>query len=78
MELSPPDLETLSSEYIQGINNLIKEHSLNTAVSFVYLPLPPTKKEHDMLYLHYLTEMTNNLPPTLLVHANSPVTSTTL
>ncbi|KAG1679341.1 Solute carrier family 12 member 9 [Nymphon striatum] len=76
--LPPPPITDLTNEYIKDVNSLIKSHSTNTAISFLYLPIPPKSQEENSLYLQHLDGMTLNLPPTFLVHGNSPVTSTTL
>lgn len=66
-----------------SVNQLIRQHSSQTATTFIYLPGPPasnTWDEDDMYrqYLQSLTELTVDLPPTVLVHGVSAVTSTTL
>lgn len=63
------------------MNQLIRNHSTETAVCFVYLPMPKELKGSNLqnvTYLNDLTDLTNNLPPTVLVHGVSAVTSTTL
>lgn len=66
-----------------SVNSLIKEHSDNTAVTFVYLPLPPAIRieEEELIYPQYLqmlSDITESLPPTILVHGMNTVTSTSL
>ena len=59
------------------INHMLLEHSSsNTAVVFLYLPLPPNERNHE--YMSALSTVTDSLPPTVLVHGISPVTSTNL
>uniref|UniRef100_T1GZ79 SLC12A transporter C-terminal domain-containing protein n=1 Tax=Megaselia scalaris TaxID=36166 RepID=T1GZ79_MEGSC len=61
---------------MQRVNQIIQEKSSATAASFIYLPAPPKlyspnwnkKSQH---YLNFLTELTNDLPPTILVHGVS-------
>lgn len=50
------------------------------AASFIYLPAPPNDGTTAVAkqYLRFLTEMTAELPPLILVHGVSAVTSTTL
>ena len=72
-------LPALSDEYLQAMNELIKSYSTNTAITFFYLPpVPRDTGDLQVQYLHYLDELTQNLPPTVLVHGIHPVTSTTL
>lgn len=64
-----------------SVNQLIKNQSAETAVCFVYLPMPKELQGTDtqnVSYLNDLTDLTNNLPPVVLVHGVSAVTSTTL
>lgn len=67
-----------SDEYLRKINGLIQEQCGRTAVLFLYLPIPPVEYSQHTQYLHCLEVLTNNLPPTVLVHGLHPVTSTTL
>lgn len=65
------------------MNNIIKDRTDQTAVSFIYLAAPPKAnsphwKEKSIHYLNLLTELTSDLPPTILVHGTSAVTSTNL
>lgn len=64
--------------FLRNVNCMIQEHSSSTAVIFLYLPVPPSKKSERSSYLSKLDILTKDLPPTLLVHGISPVTSTTL
>ncbi|VVC26211.1 SLC12A transporter, C-terminal,Amino acid permease/ SLC12A domain [Cinara cedri] len=67
--------------YISRVNQLIRDHCAETVICFVYLPIPKELHGSDLQnvsYLNTLTDLTNNLPPTILVHGVSPVTSTTL
>jgi len=64
-----------------SVNRLIRNESFETAVCFVYLPMPKESRGSDLQnvnYLNALTDLSNNLPPTVLVHGVSAVTSTTL
>lgn len=73
-------LPQLSDEYVSGINDLIRHHSDNTAVTFCYLPRTPydAGTSEYTQYLAYLKALTDRLPPTIIVHGVHPVTSTTL
>lgn len=69
--------------YMQRANQIIQDKSNATAVTFIYLTPPPKTTspnfaEDSRLYLELLTELTSELPPTILVHGVSAVTSTTL
>ncbi|XP_004521821.1 solute carrier family 12 member 9 [Ceratitis capitata] len=72
-----------SKLYMQRANQIIRERSDQTAVSFIYLAAPPQIaapdfNERSARYIELLTELTAELPPTILVHGVNTVTSTTL
>lgn len=65
------------------VNQIIREQSELTAATFIYLAQPPRIdsphwSQTSLRYLELLTELTADLPPTILVHGISAVTSTTL
>ncbi|XP_022905550.1 solute carrier family 12 member 9 isoform X2 [Onthophagus taurus] len=64
--------------YLHNVNKMILDQSKNTAVTFIYLPSTPTHINDSSMYLDMLEVITENLPPTILVHGVSTVTSTTL
>ncbi|BFF96311.1 solute carrier family 12 member 9 [Drosophila madeirensis] len=69
--------------YMQRANQIIRDRSDQTALSFIYLAAPPKLTTKDFAarsasYVELLTELTADLPPTILVHGVSTVTSTTL
>ncbi|XP_055952643.1 solute carrier family 12 member 9-like isoform X1 [Argiope bruennichi] len=68
----------INMAYISGVNTMIRQQSLQTSVLFMYLPPPPPTSGDQLQYLNFLDALTANLPPTLLVHGISPVTSTAL
>lgn len=70
--------KSLPEHLVRAVNSRIKEHSKKTAVTFLYLPRPPEATAEQLEYLHSLTALTNDLPPTVLVHGLHPVISTTL
>lgn len=80
----PSSVLNLSRDYIYYVNQLIRDMSSRTAAVFCYLPAPPAVNNwdephiHRQKYLELLTDMTSNLPPTVLVHGVSAVTSTSL
>ncbi|XP_044005931.1 solute carrier family 12 member 9 [Aphidius gifuensis] len=72
-------------QYMQNVNQVIREKSDKTAAVFCYLPAPPIVNSWDEdsenlrhEYLELLTDMTVDLPPTVLVHGVSAVTSTSI
>lgn len=67
-----------AEKYYKSVNSLILQRSGNTALSFIYLPRPPTDSAAAMHYLTTLSKVSANLPPTIFVHGVSTVTSTTL
>ncbi|XP_076749832.1 solute carrier family 12 member 9 [Xylocopa sonorina] len=82
-ESSDSILSNVSRAYILSVNQLIRQHSSQTATTFIYLPAPPATNTWDenivyRQYLQLLTELTADLPPIVLVHGVSAVTSTTL
>lgn len=82
-ESSDNILSNVSRIYILSVNQLIRQHSAETATTFIYLPAPPASNTWDentvyRQYLQLLTELTADLPPIVLVHGVSAVTSTTL
>lgn len=69
--------------YMQRVNQVIRDRSDQTALSFIYLAAPPQTTLPDFhdrsaCYVELLSELTAELPPTILVHGVSTVTSTTL
>lgn len=75
---SGDDFDLLPTEYITSMNELIRIHSTNTAVTFCYLPGPPQSRANYEAYLKQVEVLTRDLAPTVLVHGLHPVTSTTL
>jgi len=67
-----------SDEYCLAVNEFIRVKCPETAVSFIYLPKPPSNTEHHTSYLSRLELVTRGLPPTILIHGVSPVITTTL
>uniref|UniRef100_H2Y8I7 Solute carrier family 12 member 9 n=1 Tax=Ciona savignyi TaxID=51511 RepID=H2Y8I7_CIOSA len=63
---------------IKKMNSLIRSQHQSTAVTFLYLPTPPTSTDQCEDYLDMLTQISDGLGPTLFVHGLSHVISTTL
>ncbi|XP_064598859.1 solute carrier family 12 member 9-like isoform X1 [Liolophura sinensis] len=72
------DFENVPDDYSREMNSLIMSNSVQTAVTFLYLPRPPSSQGNYSTYLEQLTTLSENLPPTVFVHGLHPVTSTTL
>ena len=68
----------LPDDYVTRVNQLVRQHSEQAAVLFLYLPKVPMERQGQYNYLKQLDRMTTHLPPTVLVHGIRPVTSTTL
>ena len=64
------------SVLIQNSNQLLKMKSEDTAVIFLYLPFP-SDSDHEQ-YLNNIDQLTDGLPPLLLVHGLRPVITTNL
>jgi len=67
-----------SQEYFLAANEFIRVKCPETAVSFIYLPRPPSNNSNHSIYLSRLELLTRGLPPTILIHGVSPVITTTL
>jgi len=68
----------VTEEYLTKTNEFIRCKCSETAVSFIYLPLPPESAGEHGSYLSQLDLLTRGLPPTILVQGVSPVITTTL
>eukprot|EP00058_Branchiostoma_floridae_P006141 XP_002591629.1 hypothetical protein BRAFLDRAFT_114607 [Branchiostoma floridae] len=73
-----PVAMAITEEYLRAMNELIKQQSQNTAVNFLYLTRPPVDTSRYPEYLSRYDLLTHDLPPTVLVHGLSAVTSTDL
>ena len=72
------DYNVVDDNYIKEINETISSFTARTAVTFLYLPLPPTDASLSERYLQQLDALSAQLPPTVFVHGLHPVTSTSL
>ncbi|XP_018336635.1 solute carrier family 12 member 9 isoform X2 [Agrilus planipennis] len=70
--------EVATESYLKSINQLILQQSGETAITFIYLPIPPSKQSSYTFYLKAFETITKDLPPSVLVHGINTVTSTTL
>ncbi len=68
----------VNDEYIQGINELIRQQCDNTSCLYLYLPRPPCDKTLSQRYIHVLDMLSRDLPPIMFVHGVSSVTCTRL
>ena len=78
METQSIGVERLTPAYLMSACETVRRRSSETAVTFLYVPIPPPNKADYAKYLDCLTTLTENWPPTLMVRGVSPVTSTTL
>lgn len=67
----------IDQEFVEAVNKMIMSYSSRTALTFMYLPRPPSNGGQEK-YLQQLDDLSANLPPTVFVHGLHPVTSTTL
>lgn len=70
--------DEINSNYVKSINRMLVDTSDQTAVSFLYLPNPPKSQDQFEAYLNCLEMLTDGMPPTLLVHGNDEVVSTSI
>ena len=70
--------ESTMNRYLHAVNRMIKEQSVYTVTTFLYLPLPPDRMSCADRYLKQLDIISADLSPTVFVHGLFPVTSTTL
>ncbi|XP_041479609.1 solute carrier family 12 member 9-like [Lytechinus variegatus] len=77
-DAAPSLVRSISDEYLLALNQMVRDHTASTAVVFGYLPLPPADPQYHMTYLHHLNLLTKDLPPSVLVHGFSEVTSTVM
>jgi len=78
VEANAEEYTPVTEEYLLAANEFIRVKCAETAVSFIYLPKPPSNTEQHPSYLSKLELLTRGLPPTILVHGVSPVITTTL
>ena len=74
----PSNYNYLDENYLNAVNQLIRENSKNTAVTFLFLPRPPTDHSTFEAYLNCLTRLTDLLYPTVLINGVSNVTTTNI
>ncbi|KAI6218353.1 Solute carrier family 12 member 9 [Aphelenchoides fujianensis] len=77
----PTSVNQFPSSFVRAVNEMIRRNSPDTAACFLNLPLPPPASGPDAdqeAYLNSLRMLTDDLPPTLLVHGLSSVISTAL
>lgn len=70
--------QTEIDRYFKSTNQFIHYHSREATLVFMYLPAPSINQHENANYLSRLTVMTERLPPTILVHGISEVTSDSL
>lgn len=78
VDVDPSRYQQVPNEYLQGINSLIRDNSRETTVSFMYLAIPPSDAQQHRRYIEQYEWITKDIPPTVLVHGVSSVTTTVL
>lgn len=68
----------IDPHYIKSVNRMLVDRSDQTAVSFLYLPIAPKSQDYYEAYMDCLEMLTDSMPPTLLVHGNDQVVSTSI
>ncbi|CCD72774.1 Solute carrier family 12 member 9 [Caenorhabditis elegans] len=69
----------LPPAYVSAFNDMVKRYSEDAAITLLNLPVPPDNADIDAdRYLEMVRNLTDALPPTLLVHGVSSVISTAL
>jgi len=76
--VDPGQYQQVPNEYLQGINSLIRDNSRDTTVTFMYLAIPPSEAQQHPRYIEQYEWITKDIPPTVLVHGVSSVTTTVL
>lgn len=76
--LSEYNCTNLPQSYLRALNDMIKKHSDNSGVVFLNIPAPPTDARLYDKYLATLRAVTDELPPTLMVHGLASVISLAL
>ena len=72
------ELMAIPDEFMQEMNQTIKDHSNKTAVTFLRLPIPP-KQEKEMHRLYnLLTIQSEGLAPVMYVHGLKTVVSSSV
>merc|ERR1739838_799246 len=77
-DIDPSRYQLVPNEYLQGINALIRDNSRETSVTFMYLAIPPSNPGEHRRYIEQYEWITKDIPPTVLVHGVSSVTTTVL
>ncbi|CAG9859826.1 unnamed protein product [Phyllotreta striolata] len=67
-----------NESYAESVNTLILQQTEETAITFIYLPAPPSEDQQFENFYNKLELFSKNLPPTIFVHGVKVVTSTTL
>jgi len=77
-KVDPARYQFVPDEYLHGINALVRDNSRETTVSFMYLAIPPSDPREHRRYIEQYERITKDIPPTVLVHGVSSVTTTVL
>ena len=72
------EIRTKDSLYFRSMREIIMGECAQVALVFLYMPPIPNKISDYRGFLDSLSQLTYNLPPTLIVRGISPVMSTTI
>lgn len=65
----------LICRHFDRVNRFLREQSGESTLVFLYLPSPPLNKHVNEDYLRHMQHLSDALPPTILVHGLTEVTS---
>ena len=74
------DLMKIPNDFMQEINEILRQESMDTVVTFLRLPEPPSIHDEKALMQMYrlLRIQSENLPPVMYVHGIKTVVSASL
>lgn len=75
---SPSSPFNVKEEYFGKVNGFLRQHSASASLLFLYLPAPSIHRHENDFYLQHLASLTHSLPPTILVHGLTEVTTDSL
>lgn len=69
---------SLPEGYVHAVQRLLRFHSQTSALTFLYMPRPPSDVTKSEVYMDFLESISSLPSPAFLVHGMSIVTSTTI